>query len=163
MTIVPKQYFKPAGRSYEIIIGAVCAAICLSFIVLTIWFAYRAYLVGNLFKPFSYLFIAVIIIFALGFFSLASRLFSDPANRKKPLLSNFVLYFMGILFLICAAAITVGIIYCKIKGKSFEGPAGYLVTAFLIGAGSITLANHRRKKRIQPFAAPDAASPRRRA
>lgn len=150
MTIVPKHYFKPAGRSYEIIIGAVCAGICLLFTVLTIWFAYRAYLVGNLFKPISYICISFILIFAIGFFSLASRLFSDPVNRKKPLLSNFVLYFMGIFFLTCAAAITVGVIYCKIKGKSFEGPAGYLITAFLIGAGSIKLANHRRKKNIQP-------------
>lgn len=155
MSIVPKQYFKSAGRSYEILIGAACAAICLFFTVLALWFAYRANLVGNLFKPFSYVFITVIIIFALGFFSLASRLFSDTANRKKPLLSNFVLYFMGILFLVCAAAITIGAIYCKIKGEIFEGPAGYLVTAFLMGAGSITLANRRRKKNIQPKFPPD--------
>ena len=155
MTIIPQNYFKPIGRPYELIGGVICSAVGLFFAVLTGWFVYRSHMVGNLLKTPALIFISVMIIFALGFFSIAYQLISGNASRKKQLLSNFILYLMGIVFLICSACLAIGIIYCKIQGVNFDGPASYVVTSFLIGAGSIKLANYRRKKSIQPQFSPE--------
>lgn len=155
MAIVPKNYFKPIGRPTEIIVGVFSSAICLFFIALTLWFVYRVYLVGNLLKVPTLIFISVMITFALGFISIAYRLLLGIANKNRQLLSNFFLYFIGIFFLLCSVGLGSAFVYNLIQDAKFGGPVGYAITAFLIGAGSIKLANHRRKKNIQPQFAPD--------
>jgi uncharacterized membrane protein (DUF4010 family) len=91
MSLIPENYFRPIGRLYEIIGGAICGAVCLFFSVLTAWFVYRSQMVGNLLKMPAVIFISVMITFALGFLSLAYQLISGNASKKKQLLSNFVL------------------------------------------------------------------------
>ena len=144
MAFIPKNYLKPIGRPYEIIGGIISAIIGGMFLLFAGWMSYRTYLVGNLFQLPVLIIVAISIIFALGFSSIAYKLISGNTNKNKQLLSNFTLYLMGWFFLIAGVAITGVFIYLRISGDNYGGSAFSLVMCFLIGIGAIRLAKQRK-------------------
>ena len=151
-----------AGRSWEILIGWVCAFISTTFAGILVWVAYlvawrnpREYGVNDLYKPTTLIIFSVLLAIAVGFSLFAFRLIIG--KRKYPgLMSPMVLRIWGAFFGLMSIAVLIDAIVKK-RWAEAHYYWGILTTGISMGFAAFVLARRleRSKAREKPISQPD--------